>query len=143
MKTPDDLRPPSSIYSHPYKSLYKQTGYKIFVQNLEMQFSTLNGPSTIPLHAIRIIGNDRPLINCVNRIFCNHLSSNQGPKGSKKTPDDQRPPSSIHSHSYKFLYKQTEYEKLAQNLEMRLSTPIGPSILPLHAIRTAGTKKIF
>ena len=68
MKTSDDLRPPSSIYSHSYKFLYKQTGYKNFVPKSGNSIFYTKWTSTILLHAVRITGSEK--------IFCQRIVKN-------------------------------------------------------------------
>ena len=59
MKTPDDLRPPSSIYSHSYKSLYKLTDYKNFVPKSGNSIFHAKWTFDFLLHALRIVGNEK------------------------------------------------------------------------------------
>jgi len=59
MKTSDDLRPPSSIYSHSYKFLYKQTEYKNFVLKFGNSIFYAKWTFDSLLHASRIVGNEK------------------------------------------------------------------------------------
>ena len=59
MKTSDNLRPPSSIYSHLYKFLYKQTGYKNLVRKFGNAIFYAKWTLDSLPHAVRIVGNEK------------------------------------------------------------------------------------
>ena len=146
---------------------------RILYQNPDIQFSTLNGPSTFYFTSYASLAmrkyfakelqkilkpfiylstaavasyfdhRNRPLINCVNWIFRINQLLNRGPKWSMKNSEDLRPPSSIYSHSFKFLYEQTGYKNFVLKSGNSIFYAKWTFDSLLHASRIVGYEKIF
>jgi len=162
------MSPPSAkILTRRRRVNYKQTEYKNLVLKSGNSIFHAKWTSDFLLHAVRIVGNEkisrqrivkpfidlstaavasyfdyrrRPLINCVSRILRIHQWPNRRFKWSMKTSDDLRPPSSIYSHSYKFLYKQTGYRIFILKFGNSLFYAKWNLDSLLHAVRIVGNE---